>query len=245
MSRKAIIIGAGIGGLAAAIALRQAGWDVSVHEQAEALLPMGAGLSIWRNAVDALDQLGCGAALAAHTQPLERVALARSDGREFAGFATAAIVPGAPARTATRTEIQTMLLAALGDAPLHLGERLAAWEERGGVVAARFGNGRTEQGDLLIAADGIRSTIGAAFIGDAPYHAGYGGVLALSDSMPEARTTGVEHGAPGERLGVFGLSGGRTYWFYMGGLSGLMVGQMRDIHRLPDYERAVKRLASR
>jgi 2-polyprenyl-6-methoxyphenol hydroxylase-like FAD-dependent oxidoreductase len=215
VGKKAIIIGAGIGGLAAAIALRQAGWDVSVHEQAEALLPMGAGLSIWRNAVDALDQLGCGAALAQQTQPLERVALARSDGREFAGFATALIVPGAPARTATRTEIQAMLLAALGDASLRLGERLEAWEDHSGGVRVRFANGRTEQGDLLIAADGIRSPIAAAVIGDEPYHAGYGGVLAISDPLAEARTTGIEHCASGERLGVFGVSGGRSYWFYM------------------------------
>lgn len=58
--RNAVIVGAGIGGLAAAIALRRRGWDVTVLERAPVLREVGAGISLWPNAIRALDLLGVG-----------------------------------------------------------------------------------------------------------------------------------------------------------------------------------------
>jgi 2-polyprenyl-6-methoxyphenol hydroxylase-like FAD-dependent oxidoreductase len=58
--RSAAVVGAGIGGLAAAIALERAGWRVTVFERAAELRPLGAGLSIWPNGVRALRALGLG-----------------------------------------------------------------------------------------------------------------------------------------------------------------------------------------
>ncbi|MEU4606393.1 FAD-dependent monooxygenase [Kribbella sp. NPDC023972] len=58
--RKAVIVGAGIGGLAAAIALGRRGWHVTVLERAPALREVGAGISLWPNAIRALDLLGVG-----------------------------------------------------------------------------------------------------------------------------------------------------------------------------------------
>ncbi len=62
---KAIIVGAGIGGLAAAIGLRRAGIEVAVYEQAARLGEVGAGITLWPNAVKALRQLGLGQAIRA------------------------------------------------------------------------------------------------------------------------------------------------------------------------------------
>ncbi len=56
--RRATVIGAGIGGLAAAIALREAGLEVTIREAADEIRPLGAGLSIWPNGVRALRALG-------------------------------------------------------------------------------------------------------------------------------------------------------------------------------------------
>src|SRR5712664_506164 len=56
--RTAIVIGAGIGGLAAGIALRRAGIDVDVFERAHEIREVGAGISLWANALRALDTLG-------------------------------------------------------------------------------------------------------------------------------------------------------------------------------------------
>ena len=53
-----LVIGGGIGGLATAVALRRAGWDVEVFERAPELGEVGAGLSLWRNALAALDRIG-------------------------------------------------------------------------------------------------------------------------------------------------------------------------------------------
>ena len=60
MSNKAIVVGGGIAGLASAIGLRERGWDVEVLEQAPAFAEVGAGLSLWPNALNALDELGVG-----------------------------------------------------------------------------------------------------------------------------------------------------------------------------------------
>src|SRR2546423_14970438 len=66
--RSAIVIGAGVGGLAAASCLTRAGWHVTVFEQATALREVGAGLSIAPNAVKALEWLGFGPRLRANAQ---------------------------------------------------------------------------------------------------------------------------------------------------------------------------------
>ena len=63
MARSAIVVGGGIAGLSAAIALRKAGYDATVYEQAPKLAPVGAAISIWGNAMAGLDWLGCGDAL--------------------------------------------------------------------------------------------------------------------------------------------------------------------------------------
>ena len=60
MSRHAIVAGAGIGGLTAAVALRRRGWDVTILERAQALEPVGAGLGLGPNALHALDAIGLG-----------------------------------------------------------------------------------------------------------------------------------------------------------------------------------------
>ena len=67
--RRALIIGGGIGGLATAIALKQSGLEVEVFERVAVLREVGAGLSLWANAIRALDQLGLGAAIRAQALP--------------------------------------------------------------------------------------------------------------------------------------------------------------------------------
>ncbi|MFN5862827.1 MAG: NAD(P)-binding protein, partial [Pseudanabaena sp.] len=57
---KAIVIGAGIGGLTAGIALRQVGYDVEIYDRVRELRPVGAGISLWSNGVKILNRLGLG-----------------------------------------------------------------------------------------------------------------------------------------------------------------------------------------
>ena len=70
---KAIVIGAGIGGLTAGIALRQAGYDVEVYDRVRELRPVGAGISLWSNGVKVLNRLGLGDKMAAIGGQMDRM----------------------------------------------------------------------------------------------------------------------------------------------------------------------------
>ena len=82
----AAVIGAGIGGLASAIALRSAGMSVIVYERAPELRPLGAGLSVWPNGVKALRSLGLGDLVDGVEVPHGNGALRRADGSPLAEF---------------------------------------------------------------------------------------------------------------------------------------------------------------
>jgi 2-polyprenyl-6-methoxyphenol hydroxylase-like FAD-dependent oxidoreductase len=213
----AIIVGAGIGGLSAAISLSRAGWRVSVFEQAETLVPMGAALSLWPNAIDALDSLGLHDALRAISEPVDEVAVAEPGGTRIAAFRVSQCLPGRTGLMVTRSDLQAILLAGLGAAPLHLGHRLADWRQDAAGAAVRFENGVEAHADLLVAADGIWSGVAKALTGVEARHAGYGGLLALSDAVPDhpPQALGLEYWAQGERFGHFDIRGGRKYWYFM------------------------------
>jgi len=86
---EAVIIGGGIGGLAAAVALRQSGRDVVVCERASALDPAGAGLSLWPNAIKALDRLGLGETVRAFGVPEQGGGIRNSHGDLLLSLSTA------------------------------------------------------------------------------------------------------------------------------------------------------------
>jgi 2-polyprenyl-6-methoxyphenol hydroxylase-like FAD-dependent oxidoreductase len=85
VSRSAIVLGGGIAGLSAAIALRRAGYRVSVYEQAKAIAPMGAAISLWPNAVAALRELGVLEPIATAAAPITAMLLATREGRPLLG----------------------------------------------------------------------------------------------------------------------------------------------------------------
>lgn len=217
--RRAIVIGGGIAGLAAAIALRKAGYAVSVHEQAPELLPMGAALSLWGNAMAALDWLGVAEPVETGAAAIKSVGAFDRKGCPILSIDVArAYGPALPTpRLATRTLLQSALLGGLGDVDLQLGQTLAAITQSPGGVQVEFADGTRATADLAVIADGIWSPTANALLGTAPTHQRYGGVLALSDAAPGACAAGsaYEYWGRGERFGVFDLGGDRTYWFYM------------------------------
>ncbi len=216
---NAIVIGAGIAGLASAVALERAGFSVRVVERAPVLAPIGAALSMWANAVDALDQLGVGRALRDQGTRIDTMAAFTRDGRPIIGPRQVNDSPyiGARAYMVTRAALQSVLLAAIDPACVTLGVAMTGITQDGDGVSMQLDNGETITGDIAIVADGIWSSQAAAMLGGKPRHAGYGGVLALSD--PVAGEAGAhaahEYWGLGERFGVFDIGGGRRYWFYM------------------------------
>lgn len=218
-ARRAIVVGGGIAGLAAAIALRKAAYEVTVLEQATELLPMGAALSLWGNAMAALDWLGAEADIAKTAAPISSLS-----GRDQRGYSILHVdmaragSSGSPIpRLPTRSLLQSSLLAAASGIDIRLGATTLRVDQSATSATVHLVNGQREVADLVILADGIRSEMATALLGTSPYHAGYGGVLALGDAAPGARMPGEagEYWGRGERFGLFDLDQGRTYWFFM------------------------------
>ena len=158
------IVGAGIGGLALAIALRQRGLSAELYEQAEALAEIGAAVALSANATRELRRLGVlDGVVAASTEPTE---LIYRDGRTGERVAAHAVRDGgayqtrfgAPYCGIHRADLQHVLGAAIARDRLHLGRRLVGLAERDERVALTFADGGTAEADLVIAADGVRST---------------------------------------------------------------------------------------
>ena len=121
---RAVVIGAGVGGLAAAVGLRVAGWDVTVCERAASLEPVGAALALAPNGLRALDAIGAGDGLRGLAVPQE-VGIRRSDGRWLMRSTTGRIDlrpvrgPGYPAAPDGRNRRACGLPPRRGDFPGH------------------------------------------------------------------------------------------------------------------------------
>ncbi|MGB6537195.1 MAG: FAD-dependent monooxygenase [Xanthobacteraceae bacterium] len=169
---RVAVIGAGIGGLAATVALRQRGIEVELYERAEKLEEVGAGLQIGPNAVKVLRALGLEDELMRNAfEPLSIMSLTFDEGRLRFRQPLKAVARekyGAPYLTAHRADLHNLLRRAAGDAPLHLGADCLGADTINGTAAARFADGATVEGDVVVAADGIRSAIRAQHFGDAP-----------------------------------------------------------------------------
>jgi 2-polyprenyl-6-methoxyphenol hydroxylase-like FAD-dependent oxidoreductase len=207
---KALVVGGGIGGLAAGIALRRVGIEPLVVERASELELVGAGLGLAGNAVQALEGLGVADAIRARGQRTDRlVALAPSgkalvdlplEGREMLGV--------------HRADLQEVLSGALGD-PLRLGAACTGFRDTGERVTMTLDDGEEVEGDLLVGADGLRSNSREQLLGDGPpTYAGYTGWRAITKFEHESlrgRTT--ETWGRGVRFGLIPIGGGRLHWF--------------------------------
>jgi salicylate hydroxylase len=170
---RVITIGAGIGGLAAAVALRQRGFEVQVYERSGKLEEVGAGLQVGPNAVKVLRALGLQDALRRNAyEPTNMVSLKWDDAslrHRVPLKATATAEYGAPYMTAHRAHIHGLLRDALPDGTVTLGKTCTgAFTDKDRAVA-RFSDGSEAEGDVVIGADGIRSAIRAQLFGaDSP-----------------------------------------------------------------------------
>jgi len=166
------VIGAGIGGLAAACALRQRGFEVHVYERAAELGEVGAGLQLGPNAVKVLAALGILPALARRAfEPVNIVSLtwdrAELRFREPLKGATAEKF-GAPYLTTHRADLHRLLQEQLPEARITLGARCTGASVRNGRPVATFVDGRTIEADIIIGADGLNSEVRVSLFGAQP-----------------------------------------------------------------------------
>lgn len=217
--RRIVIVGAGIGGLTAAIALRAAGFDVQVHERAAEIKPVGAGLTIQPNAMSALRRMGLGAAVERAGAPLRAGAVMRQDGSPLMSLPDALVAEllqalGVGIVGIHRATLHALLLDAVGRDNVHLGRPCLGFRQEGERVRVRFADGEIECA-ALIGADGIHSAVRAELHGASePRYAGYTsfrGVTSDRCGLPEG--FGGELWGRGQRFGGCCIDGQRFYWF--------------------------------
>ena len=212
----ALVVGAGIGGLSAACALRSAGWDVQVLEQAERLEPVGAGITLWPNAVRALDVLGVRLPDGVSKPGISGV---RTSSGRWLSRAHTADYParyGAPLVAVHRADLQQALLNALPVGTVSTGTRVTAISQDDTGVAVEHSAGRSRAA-VVVLADGLASATRHLVAGSTtrPRYAGYTawrGVTNPHAEQPELLGT-TESWGRGQRFGLVPLADGRTYWF--------------------------------
>ncbi len=189
-ARRIAIVGAGLGGLATAIALRQRGFEVQVHEQAPELGEFGAGINISPNSVKFFDAIGLTAKLQAVASEPVGLTWRAWDADEISyslPFGDFEKRYGAKYYVVHRSDLHRLLSEAVPDASIQLGKRCTAVETRNGTAGLSFADGSSAEADVVIGCDGIRSAVRAStFGGEGPHYAGTmcWRALAPSDALP-------------------------------------------------------------
>ncbi|MEN9239974.1 MAG: FAD-dependent urate hydroxylase HpxO [Thermostichales cyanobacterium SZTDM-1c_bins_54] len=214
-----MIIGAGIGGLTAGIALHQVGYQVTIYDRVQELRPVGAGISLWSNGVKVLNRLGLGPKMAAIGGQMNRMQYRSKTGELLNDIDLWPLIEQVGQRPypVARRDLQKLLLDAF-PGPVHLSHECLGVEESSQGVTAYFANGQQAQGDLLVAADGIRSRLRTYVLGEevAPRYGGYvnwnGLVAADADLAP--LDTWVIYVGDHQRASLMPVANQRFYFFF-------------------------------
>ena len=218
--RVAVVVGAGIGGLTAAVALRRQGWDVTVAERAPALEPVGAGLGLGPNALHAFDAIGLGDDVRCFSAVQGHGGLRRPGGgwlvRTDLGVLAARF--GDPQLVALRADLVGLLAGSLPAGALRTGVTVTSVDAGDTDRKARV---RTSAGDLeaelVVAADGIGSRIRATLFPDhpGPRYSGFTTWRFVAPALPPGagRAEPAETWGRGEVFGVLQLADGQVYCY--------------------------------
>jgi salicylate hydroxylase len=186
---RVAVIGGGIGGLAAALGLLRAGFDVQVYEQAPRITEIGAGIQISPNASRLLHRLGVRAAMDKVGVFPRGVHQRRwDDGRTLQRAPLGPEVEatfGAPYYHFHRADLANLLADAMPPERIHTSHKLVGIEPKGERVVAMFDNGQRVEAEALIGADGIHSRVRAALYG--PEKPRFTGCVAWRGLVPAER----------------------------------------------------------
>ena len=163
------IIGAGLGGPAAAVLLQRAGHEVNVYEQSGSFARIGAGIHLGPNLVRIMDRIGIGERLAAGgVSPRAWISRKWDTGEVMLDYPlgeSAAHRYGAPYLMVHRGNFNALLIGAIRPGTLHYGKRLTDLDWTGKVVKLAFADGSRAEADIVIGADGVRSRCREVLVG--------------------------------------------------------------------------------
>ena len=211
---RILIVGGGIGGLSAALALRQVGFAPEVFEQAPELLEVGAAIAVWPNALRLLQRLGVAEQVLLRAGVIEHVHWLNWDGTLIRHVRFP--ITDAPAVALHRADLQSALLNALPASSIHLGRVCESYQQIGDEIHARLADGATVTCDLLLGADGLHSRLRAQMLADGPpRHRGYTVWRGVTTCAPPALSpnTAIELYGRGQRFGIGPVGLGRNGWW--------------------------------
>ncbi|MDI3387648.1 FAD-dependent monooxygenase [Streptomyces sp. B-S-A8] len=202
MTGTAIVIGAGIGGLAAAVGLRAAGWDVEVRERAPAPPATGTSLGLWPGGLHALDALGLGDTARERSRAAADGRFVRAGGALIGNVDMAALRrrTGEGVRVISRPALLSALVDALDEGTVRYGEPVPDVR----ALASRY--------DVVVAADGLRSRARSVLFGGA-HRPRYCGVTAWHGTADVDAPGMTETWGDSARFGVTPRAGSRANWF--------------------------------
>lgn len=217
---KAIVVGAGMGGLATAIALRQAGYKVEIYDRVSELRPAGAGISLWSNGVKVLNRLGLGKEIAEIGGPMNRMTYFDKSGKTLTDFSLDPLVEtvGQHPYPVSRTDLQQMMLAAFGEDEVQLGSKCVAVEQTADKATAIFEDGSRATGDVVVGADGTHSTVREHVLGKTTQrrYAGYvnwNGLVDADEKLAD-KESWVIYVGDAQRASLMPVGGDRFYFFF-------------------------------
>jgi 2-polyprenyl-6-methoxyphenol hydroxylase-like FAD-dependent oxidoreductase len=208
------IVGGGIGGIAAAVALHRIGIDVSVYERVELLREVGAGMMLWPNATRVLHELGLLEEVLARSGQNTHFLVRTSSGEILMTIALGKFE--VPAVCMRRADLLSILLTALPQECLRLGCELQKLKQQNNKVRLYFKDGRMEEHDAVVGADGIRSQVRSELFGISdPVYRGYTVWRGLARYDGAAITPGCnsESWGTGKRFGILNTGHRRFTWY--------------------------------
>lgn len=218
---KILIIGAGIGGASAGIALGRLGHDVEIYDQITENRPVGAAITLWPNGVKALNWLGLGEQTAALGGLVEHMSYREAfSGETMCRFSLAPITEhmGQRPYPIARAALQAMLMEAFGHDRIHFGKRITRIEQDDASVTVTFADGTSATGDALIAADGAKSLARSYVVGH-ELERSYAGYVNFNGLVPvDTRVAPADQWTlwvgEGKRVSVMPVADDRFYFFF-------------------------------
>lgn len=215
------IIGAGMAGLTTGIALKKFGHQVTIYEQTEKILPVGAAISLWSNGVKCLNYLGLTEKVANLGGQMDDLAYVDGlTGEVMTQFSLQPLIEEVGQRPypVSRAELQNMLMDEFGREDIYLSKKMTSLEDHGESVTVHFADGTQTRSDLLIGADGTHSITRQYVLGTSVErrYAGYvnwNGLVEISEDLAPAQqwTTFV---GEGKRASLMPVAGNRFYFFF-------------------------------
>ncbi|OJF10520.1 FAD-dependent monooxygenase [Couchioplanes caeruleus] len=216
MTRTAVVVGAGIGGLGAAVGLRRKGWQVTVLDRVPAFRPVGAGLVLQANGLRCLAALGLGAAVRERGLPDMSAGTRRSDGRWLTRVRAGdlAHMLGTSAVGIHRAALHEILLGALPEGTVVTGADVEAVTEDGDVTWRGPDGLVRVRADLVVAADGIHSPVRRRLWPEAagPVRIGVTAWRGVTRIPDDDLVVGITWDR-GAEFGMVPLIDGRVYWY--------------------------------